>query len=581
MYVGAVRCARAFVVVAVLGCDEVAPARDASYDATADACDGACAVCAPGARSCSDDERAVLRCRDDGLAREVAGTCSAGTRCAAGACVSPCAWAAATHSYLGCDFHAVGTLNSGLGRYYAGASREDFPFVVTVTNPWATEVTVTLDGGGLAAPRAVTVEARSARTVSLPWVRTLSEGGDPERPRSARVERGAVHLRASLPVGAWQFNPEGFVSTLSCGDARCFSYTNDASLLLPTASLSMRYVAVTRPTVRLRAQGQTQWRRASGFVAIAATAEGFTDVTVRLRGRTEAGESLAAGAPGETLRARLAQGEVWQLVSDASGTCATPEPDTVRGDVFCRPVAAEDLTGTAVESSAPVAVFAGHDCALVPYDRFACDHLEEQMLPVESLGRRYVVARTPPWFAEPDVLRVVATHSDTRVIFEPARAHDPVTLADVGDFVEFEQRESVAVTGTEALLVAQFLVGGSYDRARSDEGRGDPDMVLAPPIEQTRSAYDFVAATGFPTNTAIVTVPTGEGLVLDGARVTTAPYDRVAGYDVLHLAVSEGAHHIESARAGVRFGLIVSGLAPSTSYTYAAGLDLAPISTPQ
>ncbi len=573
-----------WLCAALLGCEPTPAPSDASpgSDATVDASDAAVFRCAPGTRACSDDGLSVTVCRDDGSARDPAQRCDvdAGQRCAAGGCVLPCAWAAETHSYLGCEHRAVGTLNAGLGRYDPGASRDDFPFVVTVTNPWNEPVALTVSGGGLVAERSFTVAPRGARTITLPWLRTLAVGGDPVRPSSASVPDGAVRIRATLPVGAWQFNPEGFVASQVCDDARCYAYTNDASLLLPTAALGTRYVVVTRPSVRVRPQGQTVWQRASGFVAIAADREP-ADVSITLRARTLPGDGIPAGTPGAVLRRRLAPGEVWQVLSDASGSCAQPEPDTVRGDVFCRPVTVEDLTGSLVESSAPVAVYAGHDCALVPYNRFACDHLEEQLLPVASLGTRYVVARTPPWFREPDVLRVVATAADTRVTFEPASAHAPVTLAAVGDFVEFEQTQSVAVTGSAPLLVAQFLVGGGYDPARADEGRGDPDMVLIPPVEQTRDRYDFVAATGFPTNTAIVTLAVGEGLVLDGTPVRATPYDIVAGSAVYHLALAEGAHHLEAARAGVRFGLVVSGLAPSTSYTYPAGLDLAPLTEPR
>jgi len=104
--------------------------------------------------------------------------------------------------------------------------------------------------------------------------------------------------------------------------------------------------------------------------------------------------------------------------------------------------------------------------------------------------------------------------------------------------------------------------------------------VILPPVEQARGRYRFVAAPGFPDSVAIATAPMGERLRLDDRDVTDAPVDVVAGFAVYHLRVAPGAHTLEAARRGVRFGLLVSGLAPSTSYTYAAGLDLAPIAPP-
>ena len=52
----------------------------------------------------------------------------------------------------------------------------------------------------------------------------------------------------------------------------------------------------------------------------------------------------------------------------------------------CQTDAAHDLTGSIINADQPVAVFGGHDCAYVPYDQAACDHLEEQLLPNETLG---------------------------------------------------------------------------------------------------------------------------------------------------------------------------------------------------
>lgn len=570
----------AFFVFAAACDDTTTSSGDAATEAGADVVADVAPTCVAGVVSCSDDGRAVRRCEAGGAYTELS-RCDAtrGELCAEGRCVEPCAWAASARSYLGCEFHATGTLNSILGRFVSGASREDFPFAVALTNPWPVEVSVTLDGGGLGVTRRETIAAHGHRLVTLPWVRALVEGGDADSSASTLAQGGAVRVRASAPVAAYQFNPVGFLSVEGCERERCYAYSNDASLLLPTASLRAQYMVVTRPTVRVRQRGETRWRHSGGFVAVVGTSDAPTDVVVRLRARTLSGVGIAAGSVGGEIRQRLSRGDVLQLVSEHSATCAEPVPDTVRGDVFCRPVAAEDLTGTVVTASAPVAVFAGHDCALVPNDRYACDHLEEQMLPTEALGRRYVIARTPPVNGEPDLVRVVATRASTRVTFEPASAHAEVTLAAPGDYVEFEQRESLTVTGSEPVLVAQFLVGGDYDPDRLSSGRGDPDMVLAVPVDQTRPRYEFVAEPGFPTATAIATVPQGDGLTLDGARVDRAPAHSIAGFDVYYLPVDGGGHTLSSLR-GSRFGLVVSGLAAATSYTYPAGLDLAPISPP-
>src|SRR5205823_4417926 len=81
-----------------------------------------------------------------------------------------------------------------------------------------------------------------------------------------------------------------------------------------------------------------------------------------------------------------------------------------------------DMTGTIVESSAPVAVFTGGERGSAPYGdgppappnydpAMSCctDHLEEQVLPVTSYGRQFVITRSPirskGGYIEPDILR--------------------------------------------------------------------------------------------------------------------------------------------------------------------------------
>jgi len=50
-----------------------------------------------------------------------------------------------------------------------------------------------------------------------------------------------------------------------------------------------------------------------------------------------------------------------------------------------------DITGYFVNSSKPIAVYAGHSCAFVPEDKFFCDHMVEQIPPVSELGKIHIV----------------------------------------------------------------------------------------------------------------------------------------------------------------------------------------------
>jgi len=51
-----------------------------------------------------------------------------------------------------------------------------------------------------------------------------------------------------------------------------------------------------------------------------------------------------------------------------------------------------DYTGVYVASSQPIAVFSGHACAFVPVNKYACDHIVEQVPPVGQWGMSFIMA---------------------------------------------------------------------------------------------------------------------------------------------------------------------------------------------
>src|SRR5690606_4253665 len=203
--------------------------------------------------------------------------------------------------------------------------------------------------------------------------------------------------------------------------------------------------------------------------------------------------------PGESFVVTLQPRDVLQVASrpiegfESFETC----PGTVRRDtlweweaIYCDPGRALDLTGSEIRASGPVAVFSGHDCTFVPFDRWACDHLEEALFPLESWGKRAFAARPFVISSEPYRLRIVSGADGNLVSFTPP-VHPEVEL-DAGDFVEIQTEEDVLVTGTDALLGVQFLVGQGFSG-----GRGDPSMALIPPIEQYHRRYSFLRVSNF------------------------------------------------------------------------------------
>jgi hypothetical protein len=257
----------------------------------------------------------------------------------------------------------------------------------------------------------------------------------------------------------------------------------------------------------------------------------------------------------------------------------------------------EDLTGTTVRASGPIAVFVGHDCTNVPRDRPACDHLEEQLMPVATWGRRYAVTFLRARAAEPEessVVRIVSQSDGNTLSFEGIDA--PPTcqaMLNRGMFCEFTTNQNFVVTGARPVLVMQYMTGlGSRpgcgvvpgvpppDR---DDCVGDPAMVIEVPTEQFRARYDLLIPSTYRLNFVNLTSPMGATVTLDGMPLdpmrTRGPFPVGGGLEVRVLQIDAGVHRLASSD-GRAFGAKVYGVSSFTSYMYAGGLDLQVINPP-
>lgn len=506
-----------------------------------------CLGCMPASLRCNPDRPELpQRCADDGSrwVDQTACDTSMGQRCSDGRCGDPCAVPDGVRPYLGCSYWATQTPNSQL------APR--FPFAVALANPQSFEVSVRISGGALTETTDVTLSAGEVRAVTLPWVQGLVQsapsnpgctggsmrcGGYPPA-RSGVVRSGAYRIEATAPVAAYQFNPLTFEQTSASGQ-RVFSFTNDASLLLSQRSLTQRYLVLTAPNWTPAAMGVAP-TTFGGFIAITAITGETTSVTVRLPSNHGVAE-----ADGDSVHHdNLTPGDVALIVGSQSG----------------------DLSGAIVEASAPVAVYAGHDCTNVPQSRPACDHLEEQVLPIETLGRDYAIAdlrdRSVGSF-----VRIVSPTDDTIVRFEPSTV-SPSFRIRAGEVVEVPATGSFRVSASRPVLVAQFMLG----QGSGGSDAGDPAMVYEVPTQQFRDRYDVLVPDTYQHNYFGVVAPRGARVLLDGAPIT-GTVEMLGPWSLVHAPVTPGRHQLRTSE-GVPLGVKVYGTATYTSYMYPGGLDL-------
>lgn len=561
-----------------------------------------CSLCSPNRRGCMGNQ--TVTCNAEGTALIPGETCAAGVSCEplTGRCLDLCEAARTSNSYIGCEYWAMTVINEPLA--------PEFEFAIVVANPQTVSAEVTVvQGERSIATR--TVAPGALETISLPYVAGLKEpmrtrvgsGGEAvESAASALVRDGAYRVRSSVPVTVYQFNALQYSIPRDCaaedaedrGDNRCFSYTNDASLLLPTHVLTGNYLIASWATHVLKIEQSvggfplgSSIGSTPGFFALAATADA-TSVEITFKGNVQAaasGGTVRAFNAGETGTFMLDAGDVLQITSRGTGECPSGSPTDNAGDDFemievtyCNVGRSYDLTGTEIRATAPVSVIGGHSCAFVPTNRWACDHLEEAVFPLESWGKSVLISRTQPLRNEPNYVRVISGRDGNTITFEPASVHAPVTLAR-GEFVDFETRQDVRISGSEAILVAQFLVGQDYAGLSTggDMGLGDPDMSIAVPQEQFRSDYTVLAPESYTMSFINITAPDTATVMLDGTSVGAFTPIPGTGFGTARVAVSGGAHHLTST---ARFGVLVYGFGEYTSYMYPGGLDFEDINIP-
>jgi hypothetical protein len=567
-----------------------------------------CRACVPGHGGC--DGNTVQRCRADGSGYDDVTTCdpSAGETCNefTTSCTSPCAEAEEQNSYIGCEYWPVPTLNNALIQQdtFTGETYWDFTFAIAIANPGSAPAVVTVRrGGSTVAMR--TIAGGALDTIELDWVEGLqpSPNATTGITPSSYVANGAYQVTSTLPVTVYQFNPLDYETSGRTGTVNSFS--NDASLLLPAHAMTGNYMVVSRPTHLIERTATNQddpsdtatfMNSSPGFFTLVGVDETAVSVDITFSADVVASGDgrVRAFRRGETGSFTLAQGDVLQVATGQPATCThtadrdsttqvVPDPffgDTVYDvDIFyCDVGTGYDLTGTEIRGTGRLELVAGHNCDFVPANRWACDHLEEGIFPVETWGQEAIVAITRPLRGEPNVVRIVSSHDGNAIAFDPPSAHAGVTL-DRGEFIEFEAGASFRVTGSDAFLAAQFLVGQDYAGFQSSpEGaQGDPSMSLAIPTEQYRTSYVFLAPSSYASSFVTVTAPTDAPVMLDGSAVSGFAPVGSTGFSVASVAIDGGVHTMTS---GAAFGIVVYGFGTYTSYMYPGGLDLELIDAP-
>jgi hypothetical protein len=246
-----------------------------------------------------------------------------------------------------------------------------------------------------------------------------------------------------------------------------------------------------------------------------------------------------------------------------------------------------DQSGSIVQADKPVQVLAGVSCREIPKGTKACDHIEESVLPVETLGKHYLVAPPTGPNGQPvgHAVRFYGNVDGTKLTYPatvPVGA--PATINAGQTFEMGIVTEAFEVVSDKEFSIATFMQGGAAVDPGAAPGtrRGDPSQTQAVAVEQYRQKYVFIAPTDYLVSYVDIIQPLdGANVILDGSLSPIAPVPIGSSqWGVARVALSAGSGGVHVILADKPFGIQVAGYGTNTSYHYPGGLALQAIAPP-
>ncbi|XP_041361620.1 IgGFc-binding protein-like [Gigantopelta aegis] len=307
--------------------------------------------------------------------------------------------------------------------------------------------------------------------------------------------------------------------------------SEDAFLVLPVKSLSRDYLV---PTV---------WSNPlMGVVALLPN----THVEVRVKTNCDISYKLDVLSHGSTINVTLDHADVFQLyaVYQTGSNC--------------------DMGGTEVIADKPVAVFSGSSCAELGK---GCDHLMQQVIPVELWGRRFIV---PDIFdVDPWEVRILSTQSSYVSVVEHERdgtTHTVNREIERGVPVDYQIPDGtlVEIFANHDIMVTQYSTASA------------PFIIPIPSVDQyawnttittmdNPTSHNFISFVNVVVKTQSI-----HTFILDGATISNSSWQAVRdlGYSIATVPVTQGTHKLSCEHP---FFATVYGYDGTGSYGYLAG----------
>lgn len=462
-----------------------------------------------------------------------------------------------------CELAAMNLTSAGcLFAPTVGDSGIDLPWAVVAANTSGNvDANVTLFGATGEVLEAAVVAPKQLHTFILaPLSDALSQHAMPVQ---TGVLAQVLRLESDVPVVAYQFSPYSSSQVA----------TADASLLLPAHAWGQDYLVPSYHNTDFSAS----------WVSILSMVDG-NQVTVEMPAAMQGGTDAGGGVPA--------------LVAGGSSTHTVDAQQALR--IVSPSGSVADFTGMRVSSTAPVAVMTGSPAMSLPGPgmNYYKDYLEEQVPPRTAWGKDYAVVKFRPRSDEPDLYRFIADKDGTVLTF--TGDHQGQAMLDEGQFHELLTAASFRVEGTEAFMVAHYMLSQDQSHGPKDDVAypgafiskncdipsrdttelGDPAITFIPPTAQHRSSYTFLTPETYGWDMLTVVGPEAgwDTIELDGAALPAPTPLGVGGLAYARFLIPDGPHDIRS--QAVKFGIEVYGYDCRISYAYPGGLSLGEINQP-
>lgn len=265
----------------------------------------------------------------------------------------------------------------------------------------------------------------------------------------------SFRIATDLPAVAYQMNPYG----AGAGGAIA-----GASLLLPTSAWDDNYIGVMAYGPDLASEPPS--------MNIVATEDG-TMVTILPIAAVAGGGGIPAGPAGVPLTFSLDRGQHAQFSQAA------------------------ELTGSVVQSTAPIGLMAGHNGLRVPTGVPFADHAEQMIPPIRAWGSEYVGVMHRPRGTEAAVWRVIGAVDGTNLSWS-SDVGGPASMQQ-GEVAEFITADPFVVSSQDEdhpFLLVTYMSGSGWTGVPS--GAGDADFVIGVPPPQYLADYVFFMDPSYP-----------------------------------------------------------------------------------